>query len=49
MASKTKLSSTVKTFIPKSKKRRKGIVSKNNASRNKRSKNYVKRYRGQGK
>lgn len=31
------------------KKNRKGIHSKNKTSTNKRSKNYVKQYRGQGK
>jgi len=31
------------------KKRRKGIVSKNKSSNHKGSKNYLKRYRGQGR
>ena len=44
-----KLKSTVTTFRPKPRKRRKGIVSKNRASKIKTSKNYLKRYRGQGK
>jgi hypothetical protein len=49
MAAKSKSSSLVKTFIPKPRKKRKGIVSKNKSSRIKGSKNYLKRYRGQGK
>jgi hypothetical protein len=44
-----KLKSTVTTFRPKPRKRRKGIVSKSKSSRIKGSKNYLKRYRGQGK
>jgi hypothetical protein len=49
MASKSKSTSSVRSFIPKPRKKRKGIVSKNKSSRIKGSKNYLKRYRGQGK
>ena len=31
------------------KRKRKGVHSKNNTSRNKNSRNYVKKYRGQGR
>ncbi len=44
-----KLKASVTTFRPKPRKKRKGIVSKNKASKIKTSKNYVKRYVGQGK
>lgn len=36
-------------FIPKPKKRRKNINAKTKSSKIKKSKNYVKRYRGQGR
>tara|TARA_B110000467_G_C18136435_1_gene376268 strand:- start:45 stop:179 length:135 start_codon:yes stop_codon:yes gene_type:complete len=39
----------VGTFIPSKNKKRPGVHSKNNTSRSKNSKNYVKAYRGQGK
>jgi hypothetical protein len=44
-----KLKTNITTFRPKPKKKRKGIVSKNKASKIKTSKNYVKRYAGQGR
>lgn len=47
-AKKTKVSE-VKRFLTKPKKNRKGIHSKKKNSKLKQSKNYVKRYRGQGK
>ena len=38
------------SYTPKSgRKKRPGVHSKNNTSRSKQSKNYVKAYRGQGK
>jgi hypothetical protein len=36
-------------YKERSKVRRPGVVSKNNTSKNKHSKNYVKQYRGQGR
>ena len=36
-------------LLSKSKKRRPGVVSKNNSSNIKNSRNYVKTYRGQGR
>ena len=39
----------VGTFTPSKNKKRPGVHSKNNTSRSKNSKNYVKAYRGQGK
>lgn len=45
MAKKGVLSS----FISKPRKKRPGIHSKNNSSKNKNSRNYVKAYRGQGR
>lgn len=44
-----KASVGTKVFIPKPKRRRKGIVSKNNTSNVKSSRNYKKSYRGQGR
>ena len=47
---KKKTSSTgVKEFRRKMKKNRKGVHSKNKTSKSKRSKNYKKPYRGQGR
>ena len=40
--------STVRVFIAKPKKKRKGIVAKTKSSRSKQSKHYVKRSVGQG-
>lgn len=37
------------TFVPSSPKKRKGIVSKKKSSNYKQSKNYKKKYRGQGR
>lgn len=36
-------------FIPKPKKKRKGVVAKTKTSRLKTSKNYKKKYKGQGR
>jgi hypothetical protein len=44
---KTSLGGTSKK--PRAKVRRKGIVAKTKSSRSKHAKNYLKRYRGQGK
>lgn len=41
--------SNSRTHLAKPKRKRKGIHSKKKSSRNKRSKNYKKLYRGQGK
>jgi len=45
---KTKAQKVI-TFIPRVPKKRKGIISKTKASKMKQSKNYIKRYRGQGR
>lgn len=47
MAPKTKTSS-VRTFLAKPKKKRKGIHAKTKMSKNKNSKNYIKVSTGQG-
>jgi hypothetical protein len=39
----------VYTYIENQKKRRKGVHAKSKTSNNKTSKNYVKKYRGQGR
>ena len=44
-----KASVGIKAFMPKPKRKRSGIVSKNNTSNIKESRNYKKRYKGQGK
>jgi len=44
-----KETSNAGTFARKESRRRPGIHSKNKAGRNKGSKNYLKRYRGQGR
>lgn len=44
-----KASVGTKAFMRKPRKKRKGVVSKNKSSRNKNSKNYLKRYVGQGR
>lgn len=49
MAAKTKTKTNLSVFIPKVPKNRPGIVSKNKSSKIKTSKNYLKRYRGQGR
>lgn len=49
MAAKKTSTQAVKAFRRKVKKRRPGVHSKNKAGRNKTSKNYLKKYRGQGK
>jgi hypothetical protein len=47
---KNKTSSTgIKVFRSKTKKNRKGVQSKNKTSKSKKSKNYKKPYRGQGR
>jgi hypothetical protein len=38
-----------RTFTPNPRKKRPGIVAKSKASKNPNSKNYLKRYRGQGR
>ena len=40
---------TISTYIEKPKKKRPGVHAKSKHSNNKQSKNYVKKYRGQGK
>jgi hypothetical protein len=42
-------SSNSRTFTRKIKRKRPGIHSKNKAGRNKGSKNYLKKYKGQGR
>jgi len=37
------------TYVRKHKKKRKGVQAKSKTSKNKRSKNYKKAYRGQGR
>ena len=49
MAAKKTSTQAVKSFRRKVKKRRPGVHSKNKAGRRKGSKNYLKKYRGQGK
>jgi len=49
MASKKTTSGAVKEFQPNPKSKRPGVVSKNNTSGVKSSKNYKKSYRGQGR
>jgi hypothetical protein len=49
MAKQQSKSSNVSVKIEKPKKRRAGIHSKCKSSKLKKSKNYVKKYRGQGK
>jgi hypothetical protein len=48
MAKKTTTQST-KSFLVKTRKKRPGIHSKKNHSTNKKSRNYKKSYRGQGR
>jgi hypothetical protein len=45
---KAKASKEVKRWVQKPKAKRPGVHSKTKASRSKRSKNYLKRYKGQG-
>jgi hypothetical protein len=40
---------TISAYIEKPKKKRPGVHAKSKHSNNKQSKNYVKKYRGQGK
>lgn len=40
---------TLGNYFEKPKKKRSGVHAKSKTSRNKRSKNYIKAYRGQGK
>lgn len=40
---------SVKNTLETTKKKRKGVKSKSKTSRSKKSKNYVKKYRGQGR
>ena len=49
MAKKPTTTATVRKFLVKTKKRRKGIHSKTKHSHSKNAKNYSKRYKGQGK
>jgi hypothetical protein len=49
MAAKKTSTQAVKAFRRKVKKRRPGVHSKNKAGRHKGSKNYLKKYKGQGK
>lgn len=49
MAKKPTASASVKKFLVKPKKRRKGIHAKTKHSHSKKGKNYSKAYRGQGK
>jgi hypothetical protein len=46
---KTKQTSATKMYSPKPKRKRPGVHSKKRNSNSKRSKNYKKAYRGQGK
>ncbi len=48
-ASKTKSTSTASKFKVKPKIRRKGVVAKTKASKLKSSKNYIKKYKSQGR
>jgi len=45
---KAKAIKEVKRWVEKPKAKRKGVHSKTKASKNKKSKNYLKRYKGQG-
>ena len=47
--SKTKQTSSTKMYNPSPKRKRPGVHSKKKTSKSKRSKNYKKAYRGQGK
>lgn len=49
MAKKPTASASVKKFLARPKKKRKGIHAKTKHSHSKRGKNYSKAYRGQGK
>ena len=49
MAKVTKTSGPISAFRSKPKKKRPGVHSKKRSSSSKKSKNYVKLYRGQGK
>jgi hypothetical protein len=49
MAAKPSKTSSVRTHIAKSRKKRPGVHSKKKCSKSKKSKNYFKRYAGQGK
>ena len=49
MAAKKTSTQTVKAFRRNVKKRRPGVHAKNKASRGKKCKNYLKRYKGQGR
>lgn len=49
MAKKSTTSASVKKFLVKPKKKRKGIHSKTKHSHSKKGKNYTKTYKGQGK
>ena len=49
MAAKKTSTQAVKSFRVKTKKRRPGVHAKNKAGRGKGSKNYLKKYKGQGK
>lgn len=49
MAAKKTSTSNTKTFQPKPRAKRPGIVSKNNTSSIKSSRNYKKTYKGQGR
>ena len=48
-AKKSSTTSNVRMYKSRGKVRRKGIVAKTKQSKNKRSKNYKKPYRGQGR
>lgn len=49
MAAKKTSTQSIKAFKRRVKKRRPGVHAKKRAGRNKGSKNYLKRYRGQGR
>jgi len=49
MAKKPTASATIKKFLARPKKKRKGIHAKTKHSHSKRGKNYSKSYKGQGK
>jgi hypothetical protein len=48
MAAKKSSTTNIKSFRAKTKKKRPGVHAKSKASKHKGSKNYKKRYRGQG-
>lgn len=48
MAKKSTTSASSRTYLAKPKKKRAGVHAKSKTSSNKRSKNYSKRYNGQG-